>query len=224
MNVLVIAPHPDDETLGCGGTILRHKDSGDNISCVFVTCVSTEGGFSADQVHAQKQQIDGISREYDFDSVFQMKYPTTYMDTIPMAKIVFDINKIFKQISPEIVYIPNKSDVHSDHRVVFQAAFACTKAFRCQSIKKILMYETISETDYAPAIADSMFIPNYYINITKYFERKVSILKTYYSGEIKLSPFPRSISNVEALARFRAGGGGANTQYAEAFQLLKWIE
>jgi LmbE family N-acetylglucosaminyl deacetylase len=226
MNVLVIAPHPDDETLGCGGTILRHKKEGDKVSCVFVTCVSTEYGFSADLVHAQKLQIDGVSHEYDFDNVFQMKYPTTYMDTIPMVKIVSDMSEIFKQMSPETVYIPNKSDVHSDHRIVFNAAFACTKTFRSKNIKKVLMYETLSETEYSPAIAASVFVPNYYVDITRYFGKKIDIMKVYYSSELAEFPFPRSVENMENLAKFRAataGGGGGEMRRCEAFQLIKQI-
>ncbi|MDR2646016.1 MAG: PIG-L family deacetylase [Holosporaceae bacterium] len=222
MNVIVIAPHPDDETLGCGGTILKHKEAGDSVYCVFVTSMWEEYGFSEDQIKIQEQQINNVSRVYNFDDIFQLKYPTTRLDIIPMAEIIFEISGVFKQVMPEVVYLPNRSDVHSDHRVVFYAAFACTKAFRCPSIKKILMYETISETNLMPAFADNMFIPNYYINITKYFERKVTILETCYDKEIGLPPFPRSIQNVETLAKFRAMGGGG-MQYAEAFCLIKRI-
>jgi LmbE family N-acetylglucosaminyl deacetylase len=222
MNVLVIASHPDDETLGCGGTILRHKDEGDNVSCIFVTCVTVEHGFSLDQIRVQKEQIDGVSHEYKFDKVFQMQYPTTYVDTIPMATFVSDMSRIFSQVMPEVVYLPNRSDVHSDHRVTFDAAFACTKSFRCKSIKKVLMYETISETDYVPAIASAVFVPNYYVDITKYFEQKINILKKCYEAEMGMPPFPRSVQNVENLARFRAMGGGGH-QYAEAFCLIRCI-
>ncbi|MDR1982629.1 MAG: PIG-L family deacetylase [Holosporaceae bacterium] len=218
MNVIIIAPHLDDETLGCDDTILRHKN--DNVNCVFVTNVSEKYGFSSAQVEAQQKQIDSVSCAYNFDHVFQLKYPTTYMDTIPVTEIVSGMSEIFRQIRPEVVYLPNRSDVHSDHRVIFDAAFACTKVFRFPSVKKILMYETVSETEFTPAIANMAFVPNYYVDITEYFEQKISIVKMY-DAELGKFPFPRSIKNIEALAIFRGVGGGC--QYAEAFQLLKWI-
>jgi LmbE family N-acetylglucosaminyl deacetylase len=165
--------------------------------------------------------MKNIRQAYDFDEVFQLGYPTTFMDTFPLLEAISKIADIFKQLTPEVVYIPNRSDVHSDHRVTFDAAFACTKSFRYPSIKKVLMYETISETEFAPAIAGNMFAPNYYVDVTEQFERKVSLIKRLYASELGYQPFPRSIENITLLATLR--GSTVGVRYAEAFQLLKQV-
>jgi LmbE family N-acetylglucosaminyl deacetylase len=169
----------------------------------------------------KKQQTDYVERAYGFNKVFWMKYPAAHLDTISMQEIVSKIADIFKQTIPEVVYVPSRTDIHSDHRVVFDAVFACTKRFRYLSVKKVLMYETVSETEQAPALMDRAFIPNYYVDITKFFKQKMDIMKNAYHMELERPPFPRSVKNVEALATFR--GSTMGIKFAEAFHLLKWI-
>jgi len=97
---------------------------------------------------------------------------------------------------------------------------ACTKSFRYPFIKTVLMYECISETEFAPALPERMFMPNYYVDISEFFEQKIAIMKIF-ASEIGEHPFPRSIRNIEALATFR--GASVGVKYAEAFQLIKMI-
>ena len=124
-------------------------------------------------------------------------------------------------MKPEIVYTLNRSDVHSDHRIVFDAVMACTKSFRSPFVKQLLMYECISETEFAPALAEKVFIPNYFVDITHYLHKKLEIIRVFES-ELGEHPFPRSIENVKSIAHFR--GASAGVQYAEAFQVLKFID
>ena len=138
-----------------------------------------------------------------------------------LIKMVPDISSIFSEVKPEIIYTLNRSDAHSDHRVIFDAVMACTKSFRYPFIKQILMYECISETEFAPALAEKAFLPNYFIDITDYLDKKNEIMKVFES-EIAEHPFPRSLENIKALAHFR--GASVGVKYAEAFQLLKYID
>jgi LmbE family N-acetylglucosaminyl deacetylase len=98
---------------------------------------------------------------------------------------------------------------------------ACTKSFRYPFIKKVLLYECISETEFAPALPEKVFIPNYFVDVSKHFMKKLEIMKIYES-ELGEHPFPRSLRNIEALAVFR--GASVGVEYAEAFQLIKYID
>ena len=116
--------------------------------------------------------------------------------------------------------MPNHSDVHTDHQITFKAAYSCTKNFRYPFIKKILMYETLSETEFAPTLLENTFIPNVFMDITKYFEKKLKIFRIYKS-EVMEEPLPRSLKVIEAFNKYR--GSQIGEKYAEAFVLLKEI-
>ena len=115
----------------------------------------------------------------------------------------------------------NRSDAHSDHRITFHSIMACTKSFRYPYIKKVLMYECLSETEFSPTLPENVFQPNFFIDISQFFEKKIEIMSVFQS-ELAEHPFPRSIKNIEALATYR--GAYAGVKYAEAFQLIKLIE
>ncbi len=217
MNIVVVAPHPDDETLGCGGTLLRHQKDGDSISWLIVTGISTEHGYTTQQVKIREQEIHKVSDLYHFQSVHNLSLPTTLLDTLPIADLIKKINMVFREVQPEIVYIPFGEDIHSDHRVVFQAVISCTKWFRHPYICRILAYETISETDMGLA-STSFFQPNVFVGIEHQLEDKINILQIYKS-EIGQFPFPRSIEAVKALAKVR--GVSCGFPAAEAFHLLR---
>jgi LmbE family N-acetylglucosaminyl deacetylase len=219
-NVLVIAVHPDDETLGCGGTLLKHKANGDAVHWLIVTSIQEQYGFTADAVETRRQEIEEISSMYGFDGVYDLDFPTMQLDNIPFSRLIGSISDVFRQVEPNIVYLPFKSDVHTDHQVAFRAAYNCTKSFRCPSIKKIVMMETISETEFAPATKEECFIPNMFVDITDFINRKIEIMKAYKS-EIGIHPFPRSEKNIRALATFR--GATAGCKYAESFMTVKEI-
>ncbi|HED6632629.1 TPA: PIG-L family deacetylase [Campylobacter coli] len=223
--VMVIAVHPDDETLGAGGTLLKHQANGDEIHCIFCTDIFESEGFSKEQIDTREQEIQEICKNYNFTSIHRLGLKTTKIDEYNTSYLISLFSQIFTKIKPNILYLPFAYDVHSDHRIIFQAAFSCTKSFRYPSIEKILMMETLSESEFAPTLPNQSFIPNVFVDISAFFEKKCEIMKIYQS-ELGKSPFPRSIENIEALATFRACTmGGKETVdtklYAESFMLLK---
>ncbi len=220
-NVIVISAHPDDETLGVGGSILKHVANGDNVYWLIVTNVFENQGFSKERVESRQLEISKVEKMFGFKETFNLNYPTMTLSSSSLIKMVPDISSIFSEVKPEIIYTLNRSDAHSDHRVIFDAVMACTKSFRYPFIKQILMYECISETEFAPALAEKAFLPNYFVDITNYIDKKNEIMKVFES-EIAEHPFPRSLENIKALAHFRGASIGVN--YAEAFQLLKYID
>ncbi len=219
-NVLVLAAHPDDETLGCGGTLLRHKANGDRIHWLIATGMSKEEGFASADISRRDKEIEKVRGLYAFDGVSKLDIPTTKVDDVPINELVEKISKVFREVEPEILYLPFRGDVHSDHRMLFDAAYSCTKTFRYPFIKKILMMEIISETEFVPGFKDAVFIPNYFVNIGSFLEKKIEIMKTFES-ELGEQPFPRSLENIRALATFRGAMSGCD--HAESFMILKEI-
>jgi len=220
MKILVISPHPDDETLGCGGTILTHKDMGDKIYWLITTNIDVKNGWNKDIVEKRQKEIKAVAEMYGFEKTFKLDYPAAKLDTIPIQEIIESISKVIFEIKPEIIYLPNRSDVHTDHQITFKAAYSCTKNFRYPFIKKILMYETLSETEFAPALPENTFIPNVFVDITNYFEKKLEIFKIYKS-EVMEEPLPRSLDSIKALARYR--GSQIGFEHAEVFMLIREI-
>lgn len=214
--VLIVATHPDDETFGCGGTLLKHKDSGDEIHWLICTETNSDKEF----YNIRKKEIKEVSDLYKFNSVSNLRLKTTCIDGYSISDLIEKISIIINKIKPNIIYLPFKGDVHSDHRLIFSACYSCTKSFRYPFIKKIYMMETLSETDFSPSTIEESFIPNTFIDISKYIDLKIKIMKVYKS-EIGIHPFPRSEHSVRSLNSFR--GCSANADYAESFVLLKEI-
>ncbi|MCJ7603675.1 MAG: PIG-L family deacetylase [Desulfobulbaceae bacterium] len=219
-NILVVAPHPDDETLGCGGTLLKHKENGDEIYWCIVTSMKGVPIFSEEQIMAREQQIQKVSDSYGFQQVKRLNFPTMSLDTIPMIDLVGSFSRVINKIEPNILFLPFCEDIHSDHRVTFNAAFSCTKSFRYPFLKKVLMMEIPSETEFAPAMRSTAFTPNCFVDITDFLEEKITIME-HYVTEISSLPFPRSSAAIKALATIR--GTIAGCLYAESFMLLKEI-
>ena len=219
--IIIISAHPDDETLGAGGTILKHKKNGDEVHWLIVTDVFESEGFSTERVLSRKLEIENVSKLYSFNNVYNLGYPTMKLNDSILFELVNKISKIFQELEPETIYVMNRSDAHSDHRIVFDAVMSCTKSFRYPYIKKVLMYECLSETEFAPTLPEKVFQPNYFVDISDFFESKIEIMKIFES-ELEEHPFPRSIKNIEALAIFR--GATVGVKFAESFQLIKFID
>ena len=219
--VIVISAHPDDETLGVGGTLIKHQKEGDEVYWLIITNISENLGFSKERVDSRQKEISMVSREFGFKKMFKLDFPTMGLTDRELNAMIPLISEIFIDVKPEIVYVMNRSDAHSDHCIVFNAVMACTKSFRYPFIKRVLMYECISETEFAPALAEKVFIPNYFVDISSFIDKKLDIMKIY-DSEMAQHPFPRSFKNIKSLAIFR--GATAGVEYAEAFQLLKFID
>lgn len=218
--VVVVAPHPDDETLGCGGTLLRHIKEGDEVHWLIVTSMCIDSAFSEKQKQKRKGEINKVFKEYNFSGLHELNFPPAGLDTVPKSDLIAAISNVITTIKPETVYTVNRNDAHSDHEVVFDSVMASTKSFRYPFVKRVLAYETISETDFGMKPEDGGFRANVFINIENYLEKKLNIL-SYYNSEVGEFPFPRSRVALKAQAQLR--GAQCNCHAAEAFMLLKEI-
>ena len=214
--ILVVAVHPDDETLGCGGSLLKHKANGDEINWLICTAIDKNQNY----YQIRDKEINKVSKLYAFDSVHNLRLKTMRIDEYSMSKLIEKISKVINKVKPNIIYLPFKGDVHSDHRKIFEASYSCTKSFRYPFIKKIYMMETLSETEFAPSTKEDNFIPNTFVDISVHMDKKIQIMQIY-KDEIGKHPFPRSERNIRALGTLR--GATCGHEYAESFMLLKQI-
>ena len=217
--VLVIAPHPDDETLGCGGTLLRHRAEGDEIHWLVVTQLDAER-HSPERVHRRELEIQSVAVAYGFSTITLLGFETTRLDRVGMDEIVSRIGEVVATVKPEVIYLPFPGDAHTDHRVVYQAATAAAKWFRYPSVRRVLACEILSETDFGLAPDCLPFKPNSYVDIGPWLEGKLEVMRRY-AGETAAHPFPRSEAGIRALALLR--GAQCGVEAAEAFMILKEI-
>jgi LmbE family N-acetylglucosaminyl deacetylase len=217
MRTIVIAPHPDDEVLGVGGTLLRRKAEGAKVAWLIVTAISVESGWRGERVEQRADEIRRVTELFSFDEVYRLDFPTTQLDRVPMSDLVAQISNAFKSFEPEEVFVPYQYDVHTDHRMVFDAVASCTKWFRYPSVRRVLAYETLSETDFGLE-ADHGFRPNVFVDIEPYLDGKLQAMDIY-ASELGMFPFPRSHEAIRALATLRGAASGFKA--AEAFKLLR---
>jgi LmbE family N-acetylglucosaminyl deacetylase len=200
--VLVVAPHADDETLGCGGTLLKHFDEGDEIYWLLVTDMSLESGFLQAQIEARELEISKVIELYGFKETYRLGFPPAALEAVPMKDIVQAISSVVDKLHPEIIYSVFRNDVHSDHSVVSDAVMAATKSFRYPSVKRILAFETLSETEFSLRVDGEYFRPNVFVNIDKYLTEKIEIMDQF-NSEMGEFPFPRSVGAIQAQAKYR---------------------
>jgi len=218
MKILVISPHPDDETLGAGGSIARAKKEGHEVYWLNITGISEQEGFSQGVVKEKEQQIEKVNCFFEFNDMCDMKLPTTKLDLIPCGEGIGYVSNYINKVKPEVILLADYNDAHSDHRCVFEWLHASTKIFRYPFIKYILAMEILSETNFG--LPNNPFIPNVYVDISDYLDTKLQALSIY-KNEIGEHPFPRSLESVKALACLR--GTEAGVKYAEGFRLIKAI-
>ena len=220
MNVLAICAHPDDETLGCGGTLLKHRESGDAIHWIIAT-VCHEPQWSASVIDRKAEEVEQVAAAYGARRV-KLGLPNARLDTIPVGDLMKPIEICIDEIHPEVVYVVSGGDIHTDHLAVFNASMSVLKPFymKRRGIRRVLGYETLSSTDAAPPRAERAFVPNVFSDISPFIDRKLGVM-TLYETEVQPEPMPRSASAIRALARFR--GSTISAEYAEAFTLIREV-
>ena len=223
MRSLVIAPHPDDELLGCGGTLLKRVAEEKIVGWILMTTITTEKGWSQEQVEKRNIEIERVRKGLGIsaDHLYKLDFPAAELDRVPESSLIGSLGSVFNDFRPEEVLLPHPGDIHSDHRITFEAAAACTKWFRYPSVRRILTYETLSETDFGLDQVAGNFRPNLFVDITDHLNQKLALISIYQS-EIAEHPFPRSLDSVRAQALLR--GAQRGVQAAEAFQLHREFE
>lgn len=218
--ILCVAPHPDDETLGCGGTLIKHGQENCELHWLIVTEMLGQKDLDKDRAKVREDEISNVSNLFGFASVHRLGFPSTRLDSVPMVEIVDAITKVVQEVRPEIVYLPYRNDAHSDHSVVFDSTVAATKSFRHPYVKSLCVYETVSETEFGLRIDDPGFRPNLFVDISSFLDAKLEAMKLY-GDEIEAFPFPRSEEAIKSLSKIRGVQSGCES--AEGFMIIKEI-
>lgn len=216
---LVIAPHPDDEILGCGGTIARLVDGGCHVEVV----VATRGHaprFSqaqVDQVRDEARQahtVLGVAHTYFLD------FPAAALDQVPRSDLNAGIAGVVQSARPDTLFIPFVADLHFDHGLIFEAAMVAARPLGEDYPKRILAYETVSETNWAAPYLSPSFQPNIFIDIGAHLDKKIEAFGCFAS---QVRPFPneRSFETLRALAQVR--GSCVSRSAAEAFVMIREV-
>lgn len=221
MNVLVLSAHPDDETLGMGGTLLAHGTTGDRIAWIVATRAH-EPGWSAETIARKAREVEAVAAAYGVERLELLGLPTARLDTVPLAELILAIRRTIEEFRPEVVYVTHPGDIHTDHACLFDATVAALRAFRAvtDGVRRVLCFETLSSTDSAPPQRLPRFTANVFRDVTPTFERKLEIMALYES-EAQPDPLPRGPSALRALGRLR--GATIGVEYAEAFELVREV-
>ncbi len=219
MKILAISAHPDDETLGCGGTLLKHRAVGDELFWL-IASTRREGRWTRENLEVRKTHIENVTRAYDFKERFELGFSDSQLETIPVGDLMEPISNVISKVRPDIIYCVHGGDIHTDHIATYTATMSVLKPFYMKKlgVQRVLCYEILSSTDAAPPNSHRAFVPNVFSDISEYLDRKQEVMAMF-ETEVHPDPMPRGPSAIDALARFR--GATISTQYAEAFMLVR---
>jgi LmbE family N-acetylglucosaminyl deacetylase len=226
VKILVVAAHPDDEVLGCGGAMARHALKGDKVKVVILA----EGVTSRDVRRRPRKHADGLSalarsarsagKVLGVGSVSLYGFPDNRMDSCDLLDIVKVVEQHVKNFKPDVIYTHFAGDLNIDHAITARAVLTACRPLPGSTIKRILFFEVPSSTEWQVSANATPFAPDYFIDIDSTLERKLEALK-HYQSEMRKWPHARSIEAVVALARWRGASVGLGA--AEAFVMGREI-
>lgn len=215
--VLVIGAHADDEVLGCGGALLKHRAAGDTTGWLLGTFPAAPL-FDDAYIARRRKDLVAVKEAFGMSYLRELGHAAAGLDRVPFGDLIADCAAAVAEFKPDIVYVVHRNDVHSDHRYLHDAAWAALKPLRGRTARRVLAYETLSSTNLAVPAQATAFVPQAYCDITDYLDRKVAIFGIY-ETETQKFPSPRSLEAIVALARYR--GSAVHFAAAEAFAVLR---
>lgn len=226
--ILIVAAHPDDEVLGCGGTIAKYRKNGDDVRVVFLAEGITSR-YRADEITTPRVQRESKLRNDNAfkaleilsvpsEQVFIEQRPCCRLDQVPMLDLVKQIEGHINPWKPTKLLTHAPYDTNIDHRLTYMAVLAAARPKQNSQLKSIYSFEVLSSTEWNPL---QPFVPNMFIDISDFFEKKIEALAAY-GDEMGSAPHPRSVEVVRSLATYR--GAQAGIFYAEAFSLVRSID
>ncbi len=221
-SILVVAAHPDDEVLGCGGTMAKHRAQGDDVHVL----IMAEGITARDQTRnrehrnqdlfALNEMAQQVHTILNSTSCKLHDFPDNRMDSIDRLDVVKVIENVIQQHKPDTIYTHHAGDVNIDHRRTHEAVITACRPQPGHCVKRLLFFEVPSSTEWQPPHSAAYFMPTWFVDISETLSKKLDALKSY-DSEMRNFPHPRSYKAVEALAQWR--GATAGFESAEGFVL-----
>ncbi|MBQ8549947.1 MAG: PIG-L family deacetylase [Clostridia bacterium] len=219
MKVLVFAPHADDEVLGVGGTIAKHVAAGDDVY-VCIATRPTPPVFDDALFERIRRETKQAHKFLKIKKTFFLEYPAVNLESIPRTTLNRDILSVIEEVRPEVVYMPHFGDMQKDHTLLAEAIMVAIRPKHEHKIKRVLAYETLSETEWNAPHASTAFIPNVYNDISDTLDIKLRAM-SFFESQLADFPCPRSTEAIASLAKLRGSTIFANA--AESFMLIREV-
>ncbi len=222
MNILIFAPHPDDEVLGVGGTMAREIAAGNQVYVCVVTRgkapVYIEDEETQKLPHSLYHEIKAAHDSLGVAKTFYLQLPAVMLESVPRYETNKKIADVINEVKPEVVYIPHFGDMQKDHEITSEAVMVAMRPRGAHIVQSVYAYETLSETEWNIPHSKNAFIPNVFVNIEEFIDKKLEAMGCFQS-QLGKFPEPRSLETVEVLAKLR--GSTAGFKAAEAFMLVR---
>lgn len=223
MNILVFAPHPDDEVLGCGGVIAKHHANGDSVYVCIATC-GHPPIFNDDLMktngwpHTLYPEIKKAHDILGVKETFYLDCPAADMESVKRFDLNGRLIELIQKLEPDTIYTPHFGDMQKDHTVLAESIMVAVRPKYKSRVRRVLAYETLSETEWNIPHSKNTFIPNVFVDVEDFIETKLKAMSCYES-QLSAFPDPRSLEAVDALAKLR--GSTMGSKAAEAFMLIR---
>ncbi len=222
--VLFIAPHADDEVLGCGATMNHSVNKGDDVYVLIATNASVGAPelFSPQLIKTVREEALAAHKLLGVKETLFLELPAPALDQYPCYKIADAIAEVLKRLDVDTVYIPHRGDSHKDHRAIHEAALVACRPVPGAKVKRVYAYETLSETEWGEPIPSEVFVPNRFVAVSESeFEMKLKAMSCFKS-QLREFPSTRSLECIEALGKLR--GATVGSMRAEAFEVIREID
>ena len=222
MSILIVAAHPDDEVLGCGGTIALHAERGDKVNIVFLSdgVASRDSKGIKQELEKRKKSALNASSILETEKPKFFEFPDNKFDSVALLDIVKPLEVLINDIKPSIIYTHYYGDLNIDHRITFQAVMTACRPVPNFFVNAIYSFEVLSSTEWSYHSNEGAFSPNRFIDISSTIDKKIKAIHSY-KQELNNFPHSRSIEAIEAQARLRGSSVGLNA--AEAFVVNRLI-
>lgn len=217
--ILVIAPHPDDEVLGVGGTIARLTKAGREVHVAIVTSGSPPR-FSAAQAETVRAEAADAHARLRVTKTHWLGFPAAELAEHPHVDLNGGLTALVRDLDPAVVFAPHPGDIHLDHQLTFLSTLVASRPHQARHPGAILAYETLSETNWNAPYLTPAFLPNFYVDISEVIEEKLAAFSAF-ASQVRAAPNERSLEALRALATLR--GATIHRPAAEGFVLVRGI-